>query len=113
EATNARLLGSPELRGLAETRKNGLFWTLLVQNLDFPGGHEPVLQNTPRHEWFSCAVYEIARKAATDVASGQWRSEEESRAEQIARLTDDFMGLTPGWRWVRQGGRSWKEYVKL
>lgn len=49
EATNARLLGAPELRGLAETSKNGLFWTLLVQNLDVPGGPEPVLQNCLRH----------------------------------------------------------------
>src|SRR5262249_23495334 len=45
EATNAQLVGAPELRGLAETNKNGLYWTFLVQNLDFPGGSDAVLQN--------------------------------------------------------------------
>lgn len=113
EAVNARLVGPPELRGLAETNKNGLFWTLLVQNLNFPGNSsDEVLQNSLRHEWFKCPVYELARKAATDVASGLPRGDI-SRAELIANLTDDIMNLSPGWRWVRDPSGSRKEYVPL
>ena len=100
EATNARLVGSPELRGLAETNKNGLYWEFLVQNLDFPGGADAVLQNCLRHEWFGCPYYDLARKAATDIVAGLPASHE-SRSEQIARLTNEIMNLPPGWRWVR------------
>lgn len=114
EATNARLVGAPELRGLAETNKNGLFWTLIVQNLDFPGGPDAVLQNCLRHEWYCCANHKLARVAATDVLAGlSWSSEEASRAEKIAQLTDDIMNLEPGWRWVRDPAGARKEYVPL
>lgn len=113
EATNARLVGSPELRGIAETRKYGLFWTFLVQNLDFPGGPEGVLQNCLRHEWFSCSNYELARKAATDIAAGLHPGDEESRAQMIERLTAEIMNLKPGWRWVRDPAGSRKDYVPL
>jgi hypothetical protein len=113
EATNARLVGGPELRGLAETNKNGLFWEFLVQNLDFPGGADAVLQNCIRHEWFGCPFYELARKAATDVLAGLEAYGEQSRAERIAALTTDIMNLLPGWRWVRDASGSWKEYVPL
>lgn len=113
EATNARLVGGPELRGLAETRKNGLFWTLLVQNLDFPDGPDAVLQNCHRHEWFGCPFHELARKAATDVAAGLPPTAEESRAERVARLTDEITTLPPGWRYVRDPAGARKEYVPL
>lgn len=113
EANNARLVGGPELRGLAETNKNGLYWTLLVQNLDFPGGADAVLQNCIRHEWFGCPFYDLARKAATDVVAGLPASSEESRAERIAALTMEIMNLPPGWRWVRDSSGSRKEYVPL
>src|SRR5207302_783815 len=86
EATNARLVGGPELRGLAETNKNGLYWTFLVQNLDFPGGSDAVLQNCTRHEWFGCPFHDLARKAATDVVAGLRVGTDESRAERIAAL---------------------------
>lgn len=56
EATNRRLVGAPELSGLAETRKNQLYWDFSVQNLDFPGGSDRVLQNCFRHEWFRMSV---------------------------------------------------------
>jgi hypothetical protein len=112
EATNARLVGAPELRGLAETNKNGLFWEFLVQNLDFPGGSDAVLQNTLRHEWFGCPYHELARKAATDVVGGLPPSEL-SRAERIATVTDEIMSLAPGWRWVRDSSGARKEYVPL
>lgn len=112
EATNARLVGGPELRGLAETNKNGLYWTFLVQNLDFPGGADAVLQNTNRHEWYGCSFHELARKAATDVLAGLPPGEQ-SRAERLDELTRDIMTLKPGWRWVRDGDESWKEYVPL
>ena len=112
EATNARLVGAPELRGLAETNKNGLYWTFLVQNLDFPGGADPVLQNCVRHEWFGCPYHELARKAATDVIAGLPPSEQ-SRAERLAELTQEIMTLPPGWRWVRDSAGSRKEYVPL
>lgn len=112
EATNARLVGAPELRGLAETNKNGLYWTFLVQNLDFPGGADAVLQNCTRHEWFGCPFGELARKAASDVVSGL-PSGDESRAERIAALADEIMNLPAGWRWVRDLAGSRKEYVPL
>ena len=70
EATNAGLVGRPELKGIAETNKNGLYWDFYVQNLDFPGGADAVLQNCHHHEWFGCPFYELARKGATDVAAG-------------------------------------------
>jgi hypothetical protein len=112
EATNARLVGSPELRGLAETNKNGLYWEFLVQNLDFPGGADAVLQNCVRHEWFGCPFHELARKAATDIVAGL-AATDASRAERIASLTDEIMNLPPGWRWVRDPSGSRKEYVRL
>src|SRR5438128_1604090 len=112
EATNARLVGAPELRGLAETNKNGLYWEFLVQNLDFPGGSDAVLQNCLRHEWFGCPYYDLARKAATDVIAGLPFSSD-SRAERLAALTNEIMNLPPGWRWVRDPSGSRKEYVPL
>lgn len=112
EATNARLVGGPELRGIAETNKNGLYWEFLVQNLDFPGGSDAVLQNCIRHEWYGCPHYDLARKAATDVVAGL-PADERTRAERIAALTDEIMGLAPGWRDVREKNRSWREYVPL
>lgn len=112
EATNARLVGAPELRGLAETNKNGLYWEFLVQNLDFPGGSDAVLQNCICHEWFGCPFYDLARKAATDVVAGLPASEM-SRAERIAQMTNDIMGLAPGWRWVRDPSGARREYVPL
>lgn len=112
EATNARLVGAPELRGIAETNKNGLYWEFLVQNLDFPGGADGVLQNCLRHEWFGCPHYDLARKAASDVVAGLPR-DERSRAERVADLTDEIMGLEPGWRYVRDRRGSHKEYVPL
>jgi hypothetical protein len=111
EATNARLVGRTELRGIAETSKNGLYWTFVVQNLDFPDP-EAVLQNCLRHEWFGCPNYELARKAAVDVLAGL-RSDGRSRAERLEELTADVMSLGPGWRWVRDPEGSRKEYVPM
>lgn len=112
EANNARLVGAPELRALAECNKNGLYFELLVQNLDFPGGADAVLQNCVRHEWFGCPYYDLARKAATDVLAGLPASEQ-SRAEHLAELTNDIMRLQPGWRWVRDPSGARREYVPL
>lgn len=111
EATNAGLVGRPELRGIAETNKNGLYWTFLVQNLDFPDP-DAVLQNCLRHEWFGCPNYDLARRAAVDLAAGLPRGER-TRADIVAELTDDVMNLPPGWRWVRDPAGSRKEYVPL
>jgi len=113
EATNAGLVGRPELRGVAETNKTGLYWDFLVQNLDFPGGADPVLQNCHRREWFGCPFHGLARTAAIDVAGGLPPASEESRAEQVAALTADIRNLPPGWRWVCGDGGSRKEYVPL
>ncbi len=112
EANNSGLVGEPELRGIAETRKYGLFWDFLVQNLDFPGGPDRVLQNCKRHEWFGCAFYDLARKAAIDLVAGL-PANGESRAERIAQITDDILQMGPGWRWVRDPAGSRKEYVPL
>jgi hypothetical protein len=112
EATNAGLVGRPELKGIAETSKNGLYWTFLVQNLDFPGGADAVLQNCLRHEWFGCPFHDLARKAATDVVAGL-PAGDQSRAERIASLTSEIMNLPAGWRWVRDASGSRKEYVPL
>lgn len=111
EATNARLVGRTELKGIAETSKNGLYWTFVVQNLDFPDP-EAVLQNCLRHEWFRCGSYELARKAAVDILAGMG-SDGRSRAERLEELTTDVMGLDPGWRWVRDPEGSRKEYVEM
>ena len=113
EATNARLVGTPELHGIAETSKYGLYWEFMVQNLDFPGGADHVLQNCLRHEWFGCPFYELARKAAVDIVAGLPASEEESRADRISNLTTEMMNLPPGWRWVRDPEGSRKEYVPM
>lgn len=112
EATNARLVSGPEIRGAAETNKNGLYWEYNVQKLDFPGDSDAVLQLCHRHEWYGCPHYDLARKAATDVAAGL-PSSDISRAERIARLTDEITNLKPGWRWVRDSSGSRKEYVPL
>ncbi|MBI1830013.1 MAG: hypothetical protein HYR84_01020 [Planctomycetes bacterium] len=115
EATNARLVGgpgSPEMRALAETSKNGLNFSVLVQNLDFPGGSDGVLQNCLRREYFGCPFYELARKAATDVVSGL-PGNDQSRTERITNLTNEIMNPQPGWRWVRDQFGSRKEYVPL
>lgn len=112
EATNAGLVGGPELRGIAETNKNGLYWTFLVQNLDFPGGADAILQNCLRHEWFGCPYYDLARKAAVDILAGLPQSEQ-SRADRLNDLTHDVMNLPAGWRWVRDLSGARKEYVPL
>lgn len=111
EATNARLVGRTELKGIAETSKNGLYWTFIVQHLDFPDP-DAVLQNCLRHEWFRCGNYELARKAAVDILAGL-TPDGRSRAERLEELTTDVMGLGPGWRWVRDPEGSRKEYVEM
>lgn len=112
EANNAQLVGRPELKGLAETAKSGLYWRFLVQNLDFPGGADPVLQNCLVHYWYGCPYHDLARKAAVDVLPGLPRTEQ-SRAERLEELTNDIMTLRPGWRWTRDAGGSRKEYVPM
>lgn len=115
EATNAGLVGGTELRAMAELRKYGLFFTVIVQNLDFPCPPERVLQLCTRHEYFRCSNVDLARKAATDLIGGIDRDDqdERSRAERIADLADDIMALATGKRWVREEGRSSEEYVEL
>lgn len=112
EATNAGLVGGTEVRALAEMRKYGQCFTLIVQNLDFPCGAETILQLCKRHVWFLCASYDLARKAATDVVCGL-PADGRSRAERVAELTDDIMALKPGWHWVRDERGSRKEYLPL
>lgn len=113
EVTTERLVGPQEVRGVATTRKDGLFWDFLDQNLDVHGHADALLQNCHRHEWMCCARHDLARKAATDIAAGLTLSSDESRAEQIDSLTRDIMNLKPGWRWVRDQFGSRKEYVPL
>jgi len=112
EANNARLVTSHVLRGIAELRKYGLFFSFYVQNLNFPGSVDEVLQNARVHHWYGCSHYDLARKAATDVASGLARGEE-SRTELIAQLTEEIMRFKPGWRWSVYPSGSRKEYVPL
>ncbi len=112
EATNARLVGLPELRAAAETNKNGLYWEFNVQKLDFPGGSDAVLQLCHRHEWYRCPQYELARKAATDVIAGL-ANNDQSRAERIAAVTDQVMNFKPGQRFVRDATGSRLEHVPL
>lgn len=112
EANNAALVGRPELKGLAETAKSGLYWSFLVQNLDFPGGADAVLQNCLVHHWYGSPFHDLARKAAVDVLPGLPRTDA-SRAERIEDLTHEIMTLKPGWRWTRDADGSRKEYVPL
>ncbi len=113
EVTNAGLFGPAEMKGLAETNKNGLYWDLLDQTLAYPGGAENVLQNCGRHEWYGCASYDLARKAAVDICTGLDPEPEESRAELLARITRDVMRLKPGERWVCERDGTHKEYVPM
>lgn len=117
EATNAGLIGGAELRAMAEMRKYGLFFTVIVQNLDFPCPPERVFQLCNRHEYFRCSNTELARKAALDLIGGLPRVEqsgdERSRAERITDLADDIMGLPTGCRWVREERQSRQEFVTL
>lgn len=115
EATNAGLIGGTELRAMAEMRKYGLFFTVIVQNLDFPCPPERVFQLCNRHEYFRCSNADLARKAAIDLIGGLDRDDEDerSRAERVADLADDIMALRTGRRWVREEGRSREEYVEL
>jgi hypothetical protein len=112
EATNAGLIGGTEVRAMAELRKYGLCFTVIVQNPDFACGADTIYQLCKRHEWYQCASYDLARKAATDVVCGL-TADDRSRAERIAALTEEIMHLKPGWRWVRDERGSRKEYVPL
>ena len=112
EANSAGLVGTPELKGIAQTRKYGLFWDFLSQDLSFPGGHEAVLNNCKRHEWMGLKSYELARKAAADILANL-PPDERSRPERMEQLTNDVMTMAPGWRWVVEGGRAWREYVPM
>jgi hypothetical protein len=112
EANTAGVVSATEIIGTATTRKYGLSWDLLDQNLAFPGGPEPVLQNCKRHEWFGCSSYDLARKAAVDIAAGLPPSGK-SRAEVIEELTRDIMQMQPGFRWVRDLNGSRREYVDM
>ncbi|MFL5328601.1 MAG: hypothetical protein ACJ8C4_06770 [Gemmataceae bacterium] len=112
EATAAGLVGKPELRGIAQTRKYGLFFDFLGQTLDYPGGSGSVLQNCKRHEWFCCPDYDLARKAAIDILAGL-PVDDRSRAERIEEIARDVMFLRPGERWVRDAAGSRFEYVEM
>jgi hypothetical protein len=112
EANSAGLVGGPELKGIATTRKYGVFWQFCSQQLDYPGGHVPVLTNCKRHKWFACPSHDLARKAAEDIL-GSLPVGDASRAERMNELTHDVMTLKPGWRWNVEGGRAWKEYKPM
>lgn len=113
ECTTERLVGSQESLGAAATRKYGVFWDFLDQQLDLQGHADSLLQNCRRHEWFCCARYDLARKAAIDIAAGLSLSEDETRAEKIEQLTKQVMNARPGEVWVRDSLGSRKEYVPL
>jgi hypothetical protein len=112
EGNTAGIIGSPEISGIAMTRKYSLSWEFLVQNLDFPGGPDAVMQNCKEHNWFGCSSYELARKAAIDIAAGLPPCVE-TRSELIESLTRDIMGMRPGHRWVRDLNGSRREYVPM
>ncbi|HQR05680.1 MAG TPA: hypothetical protein PLN21_02605 [Gemmatales bacterium] len=116
EANNSGLLGRHESQALAETRKYGLFFRIVTQTPTFPAEIEDnILQNCSEHQYFRCASYDVARKAAQDIAAGfQWLgSSDISRAETIAQLTTELLHFSPGWRYVRDGRGSRKEFVPL
>jgi hypothetical protein len=116
EANNAGLLGKYESHALAETRKYGLFFRIVVQSPTFPPDiAENVFQNTGRKEYYRCGSYDVARKAALDIAAGMYfpSDSEISRAEHVARLTTDLLNMPPGTRYVRDQFCSRREYVPL
>ncbi len=116
EANNAGLLGRHESQALAETRKYGLFIRIVVQTPTFPPEIEAnVLQNCNEKHWMRCGSYEVARKAAQDIAAGfSWlASSDISRAETIAQLTTELLHFDPGWRYVRTPAGSRKEFIPL
>lgn len=116
EANNAGLLGKHESQALAETRKFGLFFRIVIQSPTFPQDiGTNVTQNCGCHEWFRCGSYDIAREAAQDIAAGfSWLSDSEiSRAEHLARLITELLHMPAGWRYVRDQSGSRKEYIPL
>jgi hypothetical protein len=112
EAITARLVGGPELRAIATSRKYGLFFDFLSQDFNYPGGAEAVLQNCKRHEYFGMGNYDLARKAATDLVAGL-PSNGSDRSHRIAEIADDLTMMAPGWRYVRDPAGTRKEYVPM
>ncbi|MFO0814109.1 MAG: hypothetical protein U0796_12865 [Gemmatales bacterium] len=116
ESNNSGLLGRHESQALAETRKYGLFFRIITQTPTFPAEIEDnIFQNCSEHQYFRCASYDVARKAAQDIAAGfHWLAGADiSRAETIAQLTTELLHFSPGWRYVRDGRGSRKEFVPL
>lgn len=113
ECTNARTAGRFEEQKAGETRKAGLSWTFICQWPNFPNGPEGFFQNCQRKEVYRCSDHGLARKLAAMIAPGLERGEEESRAEQLAWLTDDIMRLQTGWRYVTDRSGSRKEHVEM
>lgn len=70
EAVNARLVGPQEVQMLAEVRKWGMRFRILVQAINFPDIElrKGILQNT-EHTWFYQSDPESAALAAADVAT--------------------------------------------
>ena len=114
EATNFGLVGRPEARALAETRKFGLFFSLLVQAHNFPAGTEDlILQASLRKVWGLCSNYDIARKGAQGLVAASRFDDESSFASRVASMTNDLMNLKPGWFWIQDPAGVRKQYVEL
>lgn len=102
ECTNAGLIGGSgyETRALAECAKMGLFFHILVQQLNFPNAAitEAVLANTLIHEWYFNANPAVRRKASVDLGNRDYMN---------------IIGtLKVGERMIKDRDRVYREYVE-
>lgn len=102
EATNAGLVGASgyETRALAECAKMGLFFHILIQQLNFPNAAitEAVLANTLVHEWYFNANPAVRRKASVDLGSRDYMNV--------------IGSLKVGERMVKDRDRVYRDYVE-
>ncbi len=93
EATNADLIGTYEVRAMAETQKMGLDITVICQNLNFGSSfvQDSILQNCMRHEWFYCGNASLAAMGASDLGSPERKEQLMSlmRGERIVKQHQD------------------------
>lgn len=100
EATNADLIGTYEVRAMAETQKMGLDITVICQNLNFGSSfvQDSILQNCMRHEWFYCGNASLAATGASDLGSPDYK--------------ERLMSLTRGERIVKQHQNVYRQQLK-
>lgn len=111
ECNNARTAGRGEMRGAAETRKNGLTWNFITQLLNFPAGADGIPDLCVRKEVYR-SDHDLARKMAAMIVPGLPPTGE-SRTERVARVADEIVTFRAGHRYVTDAAGSRREYVPM